>query len=210
MDDKSTEETRNTFDTKFEDLNLDYDTTQGGYQEDPNTAKEDKALVDPNATEPTNGPKGKNGGRRKGAGRPKGSKNQFSKHSVERLKELNFDPMLAMVELYHETSQIIAEMEDKNHPRRYSAPALASLMINKQKIVNDLMRYGYRFVPEKIEQEITKKEPFKVTLLGVKEEDVEDATVVTPEVGYKEVEHVEDKTSGDQNAEESGKDDSSP
>lgn len=162
----------NNFDKEFEDLGVGYDAG-GSYKADPNLALEEKS-VDPNATEPTV-EKGKNGGRRPGAGRPKGSKNQFSKHSVDRLKELNFDPMLAMVELYHETTQIISEMEDPDHPRRYSAPALASLVINKQKIVNDLMRYGYRYVPEKIEQEVTEKKPFQISLTGVK---VEDAQII--------------------------------
>jgi len=170
---------KSNLDKTFDDLGLDYNTAGGGYKSDPNIAK-DKALVDPNATEPK-AEKGVNGGKRPGAGRPRGSRNQFSKHSVDRLKELNFDPMLAMVELYHETAQIIAEMEDPNHPRRYSAPALASLMINKQKIVNDLMRYGYRYVPEKIEQEVTEKKPFQITLTGV---NITDAEIVSSDINH--------------------------
>lgn len=170
---------KSNLDKTFDDLGLDYDNAGGGYQADPNVAN-DKALVDPNATEPK-AEVGKNGGKRPGAGRPKGSRNQFSKHSVDRLKELNFDPMLAMIELYHETAQIISEMEDPNHSRRYSAPALASLMINKQKIVNDLMRYGYRYVPEKIEQEVTEKKPFQINLTGVT---VTDAEVVSSDIDH--------------------------
>jgi hypothetical protein len=154
--------------------------------QDPNTLTEE-VVVDPNATEPESQVVvGQNGGKRPGAGRPKGSKNQFSKHSVDRLKELSFDPMEHMVELYHETSQIIAEMDDQNHPRRYSAPAMASLLINKQKIVNDLMRYGYRYVPEKVEQEITERKPFQISLTGIQ---VEDAVLIeadTPESDAKE------------------------
>jgi len=176
------------FDKTFDDLDVDYEKAGGGFQEDPNVAKETQ-VVDPNATEPhTQIVKGQNGGKRPGAGRPKGSKNQFSKHSVERLKELNFDPMLAMVELFHETSQIIEEMDDKNHPRRYSAPAMASLLINKQKIVNDLMRYGYRYVPEKIEVETQEKKPFQINLTGIKTVDaeiIEDASA--PKVEYKDI-----------------------
>lgn len=163
---------KSDFDKTFDDLNVDYDNG-AGFKDDPNMVTEEK-IVDPNSTEPV-AEKGKNGGKRPGAGRPRGSRNQFSKHSVDRLKELNFDPMLAMVELYHETTQIISEMEDPDHPRRYSAPALASLVINKQKIVNDLMRYGYRYVPEKIEQEVTEKKPFQISLTGVT---VEDAVVI--------------------------------
>ena len=172
----------NSFDKTFEDVaskhGVDYETAGGGFKEDPNVAK-DKQLVDPNATEPEKQiVKGQNGGRRPGAGRPKGSKNQFSKHSVERLKELNFDPMTAMVELYHETSQIIREMDDKEHPRRYSAQAMASLLINKQKIVNDLMRYGYRFVPDKVEEAEKEKTPFQINLTGLTSES--QVKVMTP------------------------------
>ena len=155
--------------------------------EDPNVAKE-KTLVDPNATEPESQiEKGKNGGRRPGAGRPKGSKNQFSKHSVERLKELDFDPMQKMVELYDETTQIIEEMDDPNHPRRYSAPAMASLLINKQKIVNDLLRYGYRYVPEKIEQEVTEKKPFQINLTGIASANAEVVEAEVVDIDAKDV-----------------------
>lgn len=173
--------------------------------EDPN-AKEDKK-VDPNASEDPykKSYRGQLGGKRPGAGRPKGSKNQFSKHSVDRLKELNFDPMEKMVEMYYETTQIINEMEDPDHKRRYSAQALASLLINKQKIVNDLMRYGYRPVPEKIEQEVTEKKPFQIALTGIKKDEAEDAQVievVTPKVEYKEV---SDETSENKDAEEARK-----
>jgi len=170
----------NSFDKNFNDIGVGYNAG-GGFKEDPNLQLEEKTS-DPNATEPTV-EAGRNGGRRPGAGRPRGSKNQFSKHSVDRLKELNFDPMLAMVELYHETTQIISEMEDPEHPRRYSAPALASLVINKQKIVNDLMRYGYRYVPEKIEQEVTEKKPFQINLTGIR---VEDAQIIEATATSKE------------------------
>lgn len=131
---------------------------------DDNTNK-DPSNQDPNASEPTNGKEW--GGKRTGAGRPKGSKNQFSKHSVDRLKELSFDPMAEMVELFHETSDMILEMDDPKHPRRYSAQAMATLIITKQKLINDLMRYGYRHVPEKIENEITEKKPMRINLTGI-------------------------------------------
>jgi hypothetical protein len=195
------------FNKKFSDLNVDHEKAGGGYQDppapkkplnpagyvDPNVTPKTK-VVDPNATEPhTQVVKGQNGGKRPGAGRPKGSKNQFSKHSIERLKELNFDPMLGMVELYHETAQIIEEMDDPNHARRYSAQAMASLLINKQKILNDLMRYGYRHVPEKIEHEVKEKKPFTVELVGVQTEPVEDAIITPVEVEYSEVEEDNDE-----------------
>jgi len=120
---------------------------------------------DPSLAEPPAGDG--RGGKRAGAGRPKGSKNNFSKHSVERLEQLGFDPMSKMVDLYHETTKMVEEMEDPNHSRRYSAQALATLMITKQKLINDLLRYGYRPVPEKQEQEITEKKPMSITLTGL-------------------------------------------
>jgi hypothetical protein len=129
-----------------------------------NTNK-DPSSIDPNANEPTSDKAW--GGKRAGAGRPKGSKNQFSKHSVDRLKELEFDPMQAMVDLFHDTCRMITEMDDPDHSRRYSAQAMASLIITKQKLINDLMRYGYRHVPEKIEQEVTEKKPMQINLTGV-------------------------------------------
>jgi len=128
-----------------------------------NTNKEE--VSDPSLAEPVSADG--RGGKRPGAGRPKGSKNNFSKHSVERLEELGFDPMEKMVELYKETTTMVTEMEDSSHPRRYSAQALATLMITKQKLINDLMRYGYRPVPEKQEQEITEKKPMSITLTGL-------------------------------------------
>jgi len=91
-----------------------------------NTNK-DPSSIDPNANEPTSDKAW--GGKRAGAGRPKGSKNQFSKHSVDRLKELEFDPMQAMVDLFHDTCRMITEMDDPDHSRRYSAQAMASLII---------------------------------------------------------------------------------
>jgi len=175
-----------SFDKTFEDIKekfgVDHENAGGGFEEDPN-ANDEKKLVDPNAEEPKSF-KGQIGGKRPGAGRPKGSKNQFAKQSVERLKELNFDPIAAMVELYHEVAQAISEMEDPNHSRRYSAQGLSSLLINKQKIVTDLLRYGYRHVPEKLEVETTEKAPFQVNLTGVKiESKVEDI----PAVEYEEI-----------------------
>ena len=134
------------------------------------------SVVDPNATEPTSDV-GAWGGRRAGSGRPKGSKNQFSKHSVDRLKELEFDPMEMMVSLFHDTHEMILQMDDPKHPRRYSAQAMASLIITKQKLINDLMRYGYRHVPEKIETEITERKPLTINLTGLAAPE----TVIEPE-----------------------------
>ena len=122
-------------------------------------------VSDPSLAEPPAG-YGR-GGKRAGSGRPVGSKNNFSKKSVERLEELGFDPIKSMVALHEEVTTMVQEMEDPACSRRYSAQALATLMITKQKIINDLMRYGYRPVPEKQEQEITEKKPMSITLTGL-------------------------------------------
>ena len=131
------------------------------------TSNNDPATrVDPNASDPKSDV-GAWGGKRAGSGRPKGSKNQFAKHSVDRLKELDFDPIEKMVDLFYDTQVMIAEMDDPKNPRRYSAQAMASLIITKQKLINDLMRYGYRHVPEKIETEITERKPMTINLTGL-------------------------------------------
>ena len=140
------------------------------------TNKDVTAAVDPNASDPKSDV-GAWGGRRAGSGRPKGSKNQFAKHSVDRLKELDFDPIEKMVDLFYDTQVMIAEMDDPKNPRRYSAQAMASLIITKQKLINDLMRYGYRHVPEKIETEITERKPMTINLTGLANPE----TVIEPE-----------------------------
>ena len=141
--------------------------------------KDKSVKKDPQLLEPSTDPEyhAPHGGKRPGAGRPRGSKNAFSKHSVERLKELNFDPLEKMIELYAETTLFIAELDNPpvgktgHNPeikcRKYSGQAFASLLITKQKIINDLLRYGYRFVPEKQEITTTERKPMSISLTGL-------------------------------------------
>jgi len=111
-----------------------------------------------------------NGGRREGAGRPKGSKNINSMASVKKLEELGFDPIEKMVDLYVEI-----ETKLSSGSIREGSGAYAQLVATRGQLINNLMQYGYKKVPEKIEQEITEKKPIAVKLsLGDKDADKEE------------------------------------
>jgi hypothetical protein len=106
--------------------------------------------------------KGKHGGFRPGLGRPKGSTTIYSKDSVKKLQELNFDPIEKLVEHYYTTQTMIDDM--KAGKTRWSAMALSNYMNIQSGIMNTLMKYGYRAVPEKTEQVIEDKKPLKIVL----------------------------------------------
>ena len=110
-------------------------------------------MANPNPTKP------QNGGKREGAGRPKGSKNINSMASVNKLNELGFDPIEKMVELYQEI-----EIKLNNGAIREGSGAYAQLVATRGQLINNLMQYGYKKVPEKIEQEITEKKPIAIKL----------------------------------------------
>ena len=106
---------------------------------------------------------GQMGGKRPGAGRPKGSKSIFSKQSVEKLQELGFDPM---EELYATYVQVCQDIENTR-----SISARTALYNTRQKIMSDLMKYGYRPVPTREEKsvEIEDKGPMSIVLTDVTE-----------------------------------------
>jgi hypothetical protein len=110
--------------------------------------------------------KNKVGGKREGAGRPKGSKNINSMASVKKLEELGFDPIEQMVMQYQEIDAVIA-----NGEVRVGSGAYAQLVATKATLINNLMQYGYKKVPEKIEQEVTTKKPMAIKLTMKKDED---------------------------------------
>ena len=92
-------------------------------------------------------------------GRKPGSVTRHSKSAVVRLAELGFDPIEKLVQLYHDISREIEELDQlkltplmlKNgDTRRYSSMAHAQLITTQQKLINDLMRYGYARVPETV------------------------------------------------------------
>jgi len=102
---------------------------------------------------------GKNGGARKAAGRPKGSKNIYSHESVKKLQELDFDPIEQMVYEYQEITRIINSGDVK-----VGSGAYAQLIATKAQLINNLMQYGYKKIPEKTEIENSNKKPLTVTL----------------------------------------------
>ena len=105
--------------------------------------------------------RGKNlvGGRRPGSGRPKGSKNINSMDSVKKLEALGFDPIEEMTKLYAEINEKLS-----NGDVRVGSGAYAQLLATQGTLINNLMAYGYKKVPEKVEQEITTKQPMAITL----------------------------------------------
>ena len=104
-------------------------------------------------------PKGPLGGAREGAGRPLGSKNIFSRDSVKKLEELDFDPIEKLVELYYRIQDDLM-----NGNVRAGSGAYAQLLATQNQIMNSLMSYGYRRVPERQEVEIENKKPLAVKL----------------------------------------------
>ena len=116
--------------------------------------------------------RGKNlvGGRKPGSGRPKGSKNINAMASVKKLEALGFDPIEEMTRLYFEISAKI----DSGEVRKGSG-AYAQLIATQGTLINNLMAYGYKKVPEKIEQEITTKKPIAIKLtMPVKKDNKDD------------------------------------
>jgi len=100
-----------------------------------------------------------NGGARQGAGRPLGSKNIYSNESVKKLEELGFNPLEIMVEKYYQIEEMISD-----GTIRTGSGAHAQLLATQQKLINDLMQYGYRRVPEKQEVSIENKKPIAIKL----------------------------------------------
>lgn len=73
-------------------------------------------------------------------GRQRGQVEIYSKDSAKKLQELGFDPIVEMIRLKDEIDKDILELKAMARP---PMQALAALQNTKQKIVNDLMRYGY-------------------------------------------------------------------
>ena len=107
---------------------------------------------------------GQMGGKRPGAGRPKGTTAKYTKRSAERLSELGFDPMEELLKTYVEVC------EDIENTRSISART--SLYNTRQKIMSDLMKYGYRPIPTKEEKEIAVEEkgPMSIILTEMDED----------------------------------------
>lgn len=111
------------------------------------------------------------GGRREGAGRPKGSKNINSMASVKKLEELGFDPIEMMVKKYTEIQQKLEDGTVKE-----GSGAYAQLIATQGTLINNLMAYGYKKIPDKIEQEVTEKKPISILLTDTNEKEKEDTS----------------------------------
>jgi hypothetical protein len=111
----------------------------------------------PNPTpKPIKGPKG---GKREGAGRPKGSININSMASVRRLEELDFDPIEMMIRQYRGIQKLL-----DNGAVKLGSGAHAQMIATQSQLINNLMAYGYKKIPDKIEQEITDRKPIAIRL----------------------------------------------
>ena len=110
-------------------------------------------MANPNPT------KRQNGGKRQGAGRPTGSKNINSNAAVKKLEEIGFDPIEEMVSQFRSIEKALASGDI-----RIGSGAYAQLIATKGQLINNLMAYGYKKVPEKMEQEITTTTPMAIKL----------------------------------------------
>jgi len=116
--------------------------------------------------------KDKTGGRKPGSGRPKGAKNINSMASVRKLEELSFDPIEQMVSKYNHIEVALTDGSV-----RVGSGAYAQLLATQGTLINNLMQYGYKKVPEKIEQEITSVTPMAIKLtLPTKKKDAKDGS----------------------------------
>jgi len=104
------------------------------------------------------GVKGRSGGARKGAGRPKGSKNINSQDSVKKLEELKFDPIREMITQIETIDKQLKETYVGKDGQvmpclRLGSGAHAQIMATRGTLINNLMRYAYRPVVEKVQTE---------------------------------------------------------
>lgn len=117
--------------------------------------------------------KDKSGGRKPGSGRPKGSKNINSMASVRKLEELGFDPIEMMVKKYNE---IQAKLDYLEEIGKHTSGAYAQMTATQGTLINNLMQYGYKKIPDKIEQEVTEKKPISILLTDTNEKEKEDTS----------------------------------
>lgn len=130
---------------------------------DQNTPQ-DPTTIDPESTNEKN----KWGGLRPGQGRPKGTTTIYSKESVKKLQSLGFDPIEKLVEQYWKLQKMVDDMQEGR--TRMSQMALSGFLQNQTNIMNTLMKYGYRQIPERQEQVIEDKKPLKIVFEGLSEE----------------------------------------
>ena len=113
--------------------------------------------------------KGQMGGKRPGAGRPKGSKSIYSKESVQKLQDLDHDPIEHLSRL---RNQIMTDIDNTR-----SISARTAMYNTLMKIEQSMLPYGYRPVPredKKVTEDVTKGPMAIVLTEPKKEEDSKD------------------------------------
>jgi len=108
--------------------------------------------------------------RKPGSGRPKGSKNINSMAAFKKLEELGFDPIEKMIEKYEHIQDSLEKLEEMG---KHTSGAYAQMLATQGQLINNLMAYGYKKVPEKIEQEVSTKKPMAIRLTTRKDKDDE-------------------------------------
>lgn len=101
---------------------------------------------------------------KKPRGRPKGTTgitHIHSKAAVKKLEALGFDPIEKMIEMYNDIEEEIYTIKKSARP---SQVAITNLISARQKIINDLMRYGYARTPETNELEVKETKPLEIKL----------------------------------------------
>lgn len=123
-------------------------------------------------------------------GSPKFRVARYSKNAVKRLHDMGFDPLEKLVNLYEELEEESQEMlKLKQAPKilpsgrtiNYSSMAQVALFATRQKLLNDLMRFGYARVPEKGDDEKPALNGISIglTLPGIKYPDTNQYAVNT-------------------------------
>ena len=127
--------------------------------------------------------KGRRGGAQPGAGRPRNITQEDLKNldpydSSATLKKMGYDPIIETIKAIKEIDKEIKWMKSKAKP---SMPAIAQLRNTKRALTSDLLRFGYRPIPEKTVQE-THFKPIDILLTDEPAKDVGLETVpVVPE-----------------------------
>jgi len=114
--------------------------------------------------------------RKPGSGRPKGSKNINSMAAYKKLEELGFDPIEMMIKKYE-----AIEVSLNDGSIRVGSGSYAQLIATQGTLINNLMAYGYKKVPEKLETEISTRKPMAIKLTMRKKDD--DGESESKEVG---------------------------
>ena len=127
---------------------------------------------------------GKLGGKREGAGRPKGSLSIHSNKANKKLEQLGFCPITMMVQKYHDIQKSIDHLESIN---KHTSGAYAQLISTQGQLINNLMQYGYKKIPDKSEIVLEEKKPVSVMLTGKLLKDNKDGESKSEDMGESKV-----------------------